>query len=80
MTDSKHHDLRTRIAAALKAEAERRGIYRIADFDFPFMADAVIRELNIAKACESGCVWQIPNRYEDMTQAQRELLKRPDHD
>lgn len=38
-------DLRTRIAAALKAQAEFRGIYKIADFDFPFLADAVIREL-----------------------------------
>lgn len=38
------------------------------------VADAVIRELKIAKACEGGCVWQIPNHVEDMTQAQRELL------
>lgn len=42
MTDT----LRTRIAAALKAETERRGIYWIADFDFPFLADAVIAALN----------------------------------
>lgn len=39
-------DLRDRIAAALKAQAEFRGIYKIADFDFPFLADAVIRELD----------------------------------
>ena len=38
-------DLRDRIAAALKSEAKKRGIYKIADFDFPFLADAVIREL-----------------------------------
>jgi len=40
------------------------------------LADAVIRELSLATACESGCVWQIPNRFEDMTPRQRELLKR----
>lgn len=39
-------DLRTRIADALKAQAEFRGIYKIADFDYPFLADAVIRELH----------------------------------
>lgn len=38
--------LRDRIAAALKAQAEFRGIYKIADFDFQFLADAVIRELD----------------------------------
>ena len=42
-------DLRDRIAAALKSEAEKRGIYKIADFDFPFLADAVIRELNLER-------------------------------
>lgn len=41
-------NLRDRIAAALKSEAEKRGIYKIADFDFPFLADAVIRELDTA--------------------------------
>lgn len=41
-------------------------------------ADAVIRELNLATACESGCVWQIPNRVEDMTDTQKQLLKRAD--
>lgn len=40
-------DLRDRITAAIKAEAELRGIYRIADFDFPFLADAVIAELGL---------------------------------
>lgn len=39
--------LRTRIAAALKKQAEFRGIYKIADFDYPFLADAVIRELGL---------------------------------
>ena len=38
-------------------------------------ADAVIRELNLATACQSGCMWQIPNRVEDMTDAQKQLLK-----
>ena len=42
------------------------------------LADVLIRELNLAKACDSGCVWQIPNHYEDMTLYQRELLKRTD--
>jgi hypothetical protein len=40
-------DLRTRIAVALKTQAEFRGIYKIADFDFPFLADAVIAELGL---------------------------------
>ena len=39
--------LRNRIAAAIKSEAERRGIWRIADFDYPFLADAVIEELGM---------------------------------
>jgi hypothetical protein len=38
--------------------------------------DAVIAALNLGQACEGGCVWQIPNRFQDMTQAQKELLKR----
>ena len=40
-------ELRDRIAAALKAQAEFRGIYKIADFDYPFLADAVIAELGL---------------------------------
>ena len=43
MTDN----LRDRIAAVLKTASERRGIYRIADFDYPFLADAVIEALNL---------------------------------
>lgn len=39
------------------------------------MADAVIAALNLAKPCESGCVWQIPNRFQDMTPQQKELLE-----
>ena len=41
-------------------------------------ADAVIRELNLATACQSGCVWQIPNHIEGMTDTQKQLLKRAD--
>jgi len=37
-------------------------------------ADAVIRQLDLATACGSGCMWQIPNRIEDMTPQQREAL------
>lgn len=44
---SNSHGLRDRIAAALKAQAEFRGIYKIADFDFQFLADAVIEALNL---------------------------------
>ena len=46
---SNSHGLRDRIAAALKAQAEFRGIYKIADFDFQFLADAVIRELGLTQ-------------------------------
>ena len=42
------------------------------------LADAVIRELNLATACQSGCIWKIPNHIENMTDAQKELLKRAD--
>lgn len=42
------------------------------------MADAVIAELNLAAACTAGCVWQIPDRHEDMTVEQKRLLERPD--
>ena len=66
MTDN----LRDRIATALRNLT--------GDLTYEAIADAVIRELNLAKACDSGCVWQIPNHYEDMTLYQRELLKRTD--
>ena len=62
--------LRDRIATALRNLT--------GDLTYEAIADAVIRELNLAKACDSGCVWQIPNHYEDMTLYQRELLKRTD--
>ena len=29
-----------------------------------------------APACADGCMWQIPNHFEDMTAEQRELLQR----
>ena len=61
--------LRTRIAAVIESIRIQR------DGDTARMADAVIRELNLATACESGCVWQIPNRVEDMTDTQKQLLK-----
>ena len=52
MTDN----LRDRIAAVLKTASERRGIYRIADFDYPFLADAVIEALDLGIPCASdGC-------------------------
>ena len=41
---------------------------------------AVIAALNLAEACEGGCVWQIPNRFQDMTPQQQELLEREDDD
>ena len=66
-------DLRTRIAAAIMQTCH--GVYLDDAVD---AADAVIRELNLATACESGCVWQIPNRVEDMTDTQKQLLKRAD--
>ena len=65
--------LRTRIAAAIVQTCH--GVYLDDAVD---AADAVIRELNLATACESGCVWQIPNRVEDMTDTQKQLLKRAD--
>lgn len=43
--------------------------------DYLATADAVIRELNPATACNSGCVWQIPNRFQDMTDTQKRLLR-----
>lgn len=68
-------DLRTRIAALIYDTVAWRSVnVPVAEE----VADAVIRELNLAKACDSGCVWQIPNHYEDMTLYQRELLKRTD--
>lgn len=63
-------DLRDRIAVVIAndVDVQYRGI------DCHRLADAVIAALNLAKACQSGCVWQIPNRVEDMTPQQRELL------
>ena len=50
-------DLRTRIAAALKKQAEFRVVYKIADFDYRFLADAVIRELEPElNRHDTGCV------------------------
>lgn len=77
-------DLRTRIAAVQLAHwvDEHGGCTCGAEFvgntadDWPLhVADAVIAELNLAKACEGGCVWQIPNRFQDMTDTQKQLLK-----
>lgn len=65
--------LRTRIAAAIMQTCH--GVYLDDAVD---AADAVIRELGLATACESGCVWQIPNHVEDMTDTQKQLLKRAD--
>ena len=76
MTD----DLRTRIAKAI-ADAQfafDEGEPYNGPEDAEVLADAVIRELDLAKACKSGCVWQIPNHIENMTDAQKELLKRAD--
>ena len=84
-------NLRDRIAVALRGHGPMGAYYRdglefcscgaetdgLLEFE-AHLADAVIRELNLAKACDSGCVWQIPNHYEDMTLYQRELLKRTD--
>lgn len=70
----KNTELRTRIAAVLMNEP---GVL-MGEAAATQLADAVIRELNLAKPCESGCMWQIPNRVEDMTPKQRELLKRTD--
>ena len=39
---------------------------------FTELADAVIREL--ASDCATGCMWQIPNHFEDMTEQQRTIL------
>jgi hypothetical protein len=52
-------DLRTRIADALKKQAEFRGVYKIADFDYRFLADAVIRDLGLRqqwRAKGNSCV------------------------
>ena len=51
---SNSHSLRDRIAAALKKKAEFRGVYKIADFDYRFLADAVIAELNLTE--DSGVI------------------------
>jgi hypothetical protein len=58
-------DLRTRIAAALKAQAEFRGIYKIADFDFPFLADAVIRELGLREESRGPVTAYRAGQYRD---------------
>lgn len=84
---SRSADLRTRIAAALKTairdqaytlilleDQEPYSVLIDGTVDLLEVADAVIRELNLAKPCESGCVWQIPRHVEDMTPKQRELL------
>lgn len=77
-------DLRTRIEDAVEATIKRG-----TDCDYgpqcpkclaAHVADAVIAELNLATACESGCMWQIPSRFEDMTPQQRKLLGRTDDD
>lgn len=68
-------DLRVRIAAVLGKELHGDSDY--CDLCLG-VAEALIRELNLAKACQSGCVWQIPNRIEDMTPQQRKLLERSD--
>ena len=60
-------DLRTRIIAAIRSEQTGTN---------EDIADAVIAELDLAKACESGCMWQIPNHVEDVTPTQRALLSR----
>ena len=67
-------DLRDRIAAAIKNRWRDMSMEETWDEGTLLLADAVIAELNLAKACQSGCVWQIPNRVEDMTPQQRELL------
>ena len=59
--------LRDRIAAVLSQH----------DVNLPDkVADALIAALNLAEACGSGCVWQIPRRYEDMTPYQQGLLRK----
>lgn len=86
MTDKPSDDLRTRIAAVLDDEMFNRGAYTEYGTDgepgqwyrvdghinLTDLADAVIREL--ASDCATGCMWQIPNHFEDMTEQQRTIL------
>jgi len=83
-------DLRTRIAAALKAQAEFRGIYKIADFDFPFLAEAVIRELGMRREADPKAQFHMePPRWRYVTdwtadidtgEAVRSILSKPMRD
>lgn len=58
-------DLRTRIAAAMRAEVETNGLDSPVEDWIPFLADAVIAELDLAIPCAAnGCrMRQIARRH-----------------